>query len=149
MAAEDIGNADPRALQLALNAAEAYDRLGSPEGDLALAQAVTYLALAPKSNASYLAWKQAKAFVKQHGTAPVPLHLRNAPAKLMEQMGYGAEYRYAHNEEGGFAAGETYFPEGMKPPEFYRPVERGLEIRIAEKLRELRALNGRGQGTNP
>lgn len=138
MASEDIGNADPRALQLALNAAEAYDRLGSPEGELALAQAVTYLTLAPKSNAAYLAWNQAKAFVKQHGSRPVPLHLRNAPAKLMKEMGYGIEYRYAHDEPDAYAAGQTYFPDGIKPPRWYQPTDRGLDIKLGEKLAALR-----------
>ncbi len=134
MASEDIGNADPRALQLALNAAEAYDRLGSPEGELALAQAATYLTLAPKSNAAYLAWNRAKAFVKQDISRPVPMHLRNAPAKLMKQMGYGAEYRYAHDEPDAYAAGQTYFPEGVSPPQWYRPTNRGLDIKLGEKL---------------
>ena len=141
MTSEDIGNADPRALQLALNAAEAYDRLGSPEGELALAQAVTYLTLAPKSNAAYLAWSQAKAFVKQDGTRPVPLHLRNAPAKLMKQMGYGAEYRYAHDEPNAYAAGQSYFPEGVSPPQWYQPTDRGLDIKLGEKLTWLRSLD--------
>lgn len=141
MASEDIGNADPRALQLALNAAEAYDRLGSPEGELALAQAVTYLTLAPKSNASYVAWNQAKAFVKQDGSRPVPLHLRNAPAKLMKEMGYGAEYRYAHDEPDAYAAGQTYFPEGIATPQWYQPTDRGLEIKLSEKLAWLRSLD--------
>ncbi|HYF43321.1 MAG TPA: replication-associated recombination protein A [Ramlibacter sp.] len=141
MASEDIGLADPRALRLALDAAETYERLGTPEGELALAECVIYLAMAPKSNAVYKAFNEAKAFVKKDGTRPVPLHLRNAPTKLMKDLDYGRDYRYAHDEEGGFAAGETYFPEGMEAPSFYRPVERGLEIRIAEKLRELRKLN--------
>jgi putative ATPase len=141
MASEDIGLADPRALRLALDAAETYERLGTPEGELALAECVIYLAMAPKSNAVYTAFNEAKAFVKKDGTRPVPLHLRNAPTKLMKDLDYGRDYRYAHNEEGGFAAGETYFPEGMEPPEFYRPVDRGLEIRIADKLRELKKLN--------
>jgi putative ATPase len=143
MASEDIGLADPRALRLALDAAEVYERLGSPEGELALAECVVYLAIAPKSNAVYTAFNEAKALVRKDGTRPVPLHLRNAPTKLMKDLDYGKGYRYAHDEEGGFAAGETYFPEGMDPPTFYRPVERGLEGRIAEKLRELRALNER------
>ena len=141
MAAEDIGLADPRALRLALDAAEVYERLGSPEGELALAECVVYLAMAPKSNAVYNAFNEAKAFVRKDGTRPVPMHLRNAPTQLMKDLAYGKGYRYAHNEEGGFAAGENYLPEGMAPPGFYRPVERGLEIRIAEKLRELRRLN--------
>ncbi len=141
MAAEDIGLADPRALRLALDAAEVYERLGSPEGELALAECVVYLAMAPKSNAVYNAFNEAKAFVRKDGTRPVPMHLRNAPTQLMKDLSYGKGYRYAHDEEGGFAAGENYLPEGMKPPGFYRPVERGLEIRIGEKLRELRRLN--------
>jgi putative ATPase len=141
MASEDIGLADPRALRLALDAAEVYERLGSPEGELALAECVVYLAVAPKSNAVYKAYNEARAFVKQDGTRPVPMHLRNAPTKLMKELNYGKGYRYAHDEAGGFAAGEKYLPEGMPPPGFYRPVERGLEIKIAEKLRTLRSLN--------
>jgi putative ATPase len=149
MAVEDIGLADPRALRLALDAADVYERLGSPEGEIALAECLVYLAVAPKSNAVYAAYNEARALVRKDGTRPVPLHLRNAPTRLMNDLGYGKEYRYAHDEAGGFAAGEDYFPEGMKKPQFYRPVERGLEIRIAEKLRELRALNAARQGTNP
>ncbi|WP_427915155.1 replication-associated recombination protein A [Ramlibacter sp. MMS24-I3-19] len=141
MASEDIGLADPRALRLALDAAETYERLGSPEGELALAECVVYLAMAPKSNAVYTAFNEAKAFVKRDGTRPVPMHLRNAPTKLMKDLDYGKGYRYAHDEEGGFAAGETYFPDGMQAPAFYRPVDRGLELRIGEKLRELKARN--------
>jgi len=141
MASEDIGNADPRALQLALNAVEAYDRLGSPEGELALAQAATYLALAPKSNASYLAWNQAKEFVRQDGSQAVPLHLRNAPAKLMKQMGYGEAYRYAHDEPDAYAAGQSYFPDDVEPQQWYRPTDRGLEAKIGEKLAWLRSLD--------
>jgi len=141
MATEDIGLADPRALRLALDAAEVYERLGTPEGELALAECVVYLAMAPKSNAVYVAYNEARALVKRDGTRPVPLHLRNAPTKLMKDLDYGKDYRYAHDEEGAFAAGESYFPEGMKPPQFYRPVDRGLEIRIAARLSELRALN--------
>ena len=141
MASEDIGLADPRALRLALDAAETYERLGTPEGELALAECVLYLAMAPKSNAVYAAFNEAKAFVRKDGTRPVPMHLRNAPTQLMKDLDYGKDYRYAHSEAGGFAAGETYFPEGMAPLEFYRPVERGLEIRIADKLRELKKLN--------
>jgi putative ATPase len=141
MASEDIGLADPRALRLALDAAEVYERLGTPEGELALAECVVYLAIAPKSNAVYKAFNEAKAFVKKDGTRPVPMHLRNAPTQLMKQLDYGKGYRYAHDEEQGFAAGERYLPDGMAEPDFYRPVERGLEIRIAEKLRELRKLN--------
>ena len=141
MASEDIGLADPRALRLALDAAETYERLGTPEGELALAECVVYLAMAPKSNAVYNAYNEARAFIKKDGTRPVPLHLRNAPTQLMKDLAYGKEYRYAHDEEGAFAAGENYFPEGMKAPQFYRPVDRGLEIRIAEKLRSLRQRN--------
>ena len=141
MASEDIGLADPRALRLALDAAETYERLGTPEGELALAECVVYLAMAPKSNAVYNAFNEAKAFIRQDGTRPVPLHLRNAPTKLMKDLDYGKNYRYAHDEEEGFAAGENYFPDGMAPPQFYRPVERGLEIRIAEKLAALRERN--------
>jgi putative ATPase len=141
MAAEDIGLADPRALRLALDAAEVYERLGTPEGELALAECVIYLAMAPKSNAVYNAFNEAKALIRKDGTRPVPLHLRNAPTKLMKDLDYGKDYRYAHNEEGGFAAGENYFPEGMQPPRFYRPVDRGLEIRIGQKLEELKKLN--------
>ena len=142
MATEDIGLADPRALRLALDAAETYERLGSPEGELALAEAVVYLAVAPKSNAVYQAYNEARAFVKKDGTRPVPLHLRNAPTKLMKDLDYGRDYRYAHDEEDAFAAGERYFPEGMEPqPRFYHPAPRGLEIRIGEKLEELRVRN--------
>ena len=141
MAAEDIGLADPRALRMALDAAEVYERLGSPEGELALAECVVYLAVAPKSNAVYKAYNEVKAFVKKDGTRPVPMHLRNAPTQLMKDLSYGKGYRYAHDEEGGFAAGENYLPEGMHNAGFYRPVERGLEIKIAEKLRYLREKN--------
>jgi len=141
MATEDIGLADPRALRLALDAADVYERLGSPEGELALAECLVYLAVAPKSNAVYKAFNEAKAYVKKDGTRPVPMHLRNAPTQLMKDLEYGRGYRYAHDEEGGFAAGETYLPEGMAPPGFYRPMPRGLEIRIADKLDELRRLN--------
>jgi putative ATPase len=141
MATEDIGLADPRALRMALDAAETYERLGTPEGELALAQCVIYLAVAPKSNAVYKAFNEAKALIARDGTRPVPLHLRNAPTQLMKDLDYGKGYRYAHDEEGGFAAGENYFPEGMTPPQFYRPVDRGLELRIAEKLIELKKKN--------
>ncbi len=149
MATEDIGLADPRALRLALDAAEVYERLGSPEGELALAECVVYLAVTAKSNAVYKAFNQARAFVKQDGTRPVPMHLRNAPTRLMKDLEYGKGYRYAHDEEGGFAAGEQYLPDGMHNPGFYKPVRRGLEIRIDEKLRELReknALQGNSRG---
>jgi len=141
MASEDIGLADPRALRLALDAAEVYERLGTPEGELALAECVVYLAIAPKSNAVYKAYNAVRALVKKDSTRPVPMHLRNAPTKLMKELDYGKGYRYAHDEEGGFAAGERYLPEGLEGQVFYEPVERGLEIRIAEKLRELRRLN--------
>jgi putative ATPase len=146
MASEDIGLADPRALRLALDAAEVYERLGSPEGELALAQCVVYLAVAPKSNAVYQAFNETKAFIKKDGTRPVPLHLRNAPTRLMKELDYGKNYRYAHDEEDGFAAGENYFPEGMNAPTFYRPVNRGLEIKIADKLNELKLKNIRKNG---
>jgi putative ATPase len=138
MASEDIGLADPRALQLALQATEVYERLGSPEGELALAQAVVYLAVAPKSNAVYTAWNAMRAFVKQDRTRPVPPHLRNAPTRLMQDLGFGAGYRYAHDEEGGYAAGVSYWPEGLPPQRLYAPVPRGLELRIRERLAELR-----------
>ncbi|WP_311223755.1 MULTISPECIES: replication-associated recombination protein A [unclassified Acidovorax] len=141
MASEDIGLADPRALRLALDAAEVYERLGTPEGELALAECVIYLAVAPKSNAVYKAYNAVRAHIKKEGTQPVPMHLRNAPTKLMKQLDYGKGYRYAHDEEGGFAAGETYLPDGMEPPNFYQPVARGLEIKIAQKMDELRARN--------
>lgn len=138
MAWEDIGLADPRAIQLCNDAAQTYERLGSPEGELALAQAVLYLAVAAKSNAGYRAYNAARAFVKQDGSRDVPLHLRNAPTRLMKQLDYGKNYRYAHEEEDGYAAGENYFPDGMPPVDFYQPVERGLEAKIAEKLAQLR-----------
>jgi putative ATPase len=141
MASEDIGLADPRALSIAVTAAEVYERLGSPEGELALAECVIYLAVAPKSNAVYKAFNEAKALIKKDGTRPVPMHLRNAPTQLMKELDYGKNYRYAHDEEDGFAAGESYFPEGLIAPAFYRPVQRGLEIRIAEKLLALRSKN--------
>ena len=138
MASEDIGLADPRALRICLDAAEVYERLGSPEGELALAEALVYLAVAAKSNAVYQAFNAAKAFVKKDGTRPVPLHLRNAPTQLMKQLDYGKAYRYAHDEPNAYAAGESYLPDGMSRPGWYRPVPRGLEIRIADKLALLR-----------
>ncbi len=141
MAWEDIGLADPRALQLCNDAAATYERLGSPEGELALAQAVLYLAVAAKSNAGYVAYNAARAFVGQDASREVPLHLRNAPTKLMKQLDYGKDYRYAHDEADGYAAGENYFPDGMPPVSFYEPVARGLEAKIAEKLAHLRALD--------
>jgi len=141
MATEDIGNADPRALRLALDAWETYDRLGSPEGELTLAQAVVFLACAAKSNAVTKAMAAASRDVKRFGSLDVPPHLRNAPTKLMKELGHGEGYRYAHDEEGAFAAGQTYFPEGMPEHSYYKPVDRGLEQRIAEKLRRLRSMN--------
>jgi putative ATPase len=141
MASEDIGNADPRGLELALNAWETYERLGSPEGELAIAQAVAYLAVAAKSNAIYTAYKQAMRAAKDSGSLDVPMHLRNAPTTLMKEMDYGKNYRYAHDEENAYAAGETYFPEALGELVFYHPVNRGLEIKIGEKLTQLRALD--------
>ena len=141
MAWEDIGLADPRAMQITNDAAQTYERLGSPEGELALAQAVIYLAMAAKSNAGYNAYNQAMAYVKQDKSREVPVHLRNAPTKLMKELGYGHAYRYAHDEPHAYAAGETYLPEGMQEPDWYRPTERGLEAKIAEKLAFLRALD--------
>ena len=141
MATEDIGLADPRALRLALDACETYERLGSPEGELALAEAVLYLACAAKSNAAYSAYNAARAFVAEDGTRPVPMHLRNAPTKLMKELGYGDAYRYAHDEPDAYAAGEDYLPEGMARPGWYRPTERGLEARIRDKLEMLRGLD--------
>ncbi|MBO0941573.1 replication-associated recombination protein A [Acidovorax temperans] len=134
MAWEDIGLADPRAMQIANDAALTYERLGSPEGELALGQAVIYLSVAAKSNAGYNAYNQAKAFVRQDKSREVPVHLRNAPTKLMKELGYGHEYRYAHDEPNAYAAGETYLPEGMKEPGWYQPTPRGLEAKISEKL---------------
>ena len=141
MASEDIGLADPRALRMALDATEVYERLGSPEGELALAQAVVFLATAAKSNAVYAAWNEARALVKADGTRPVPLRLRNAPTALMKQLDHGRGYRYAHDEVDAFAAGENYFPDGLGAPQFYRPTTRGLEAQIAEKLARLRDAN--------
>ena len=141
MAVEDIGLADPRALRLALDATEVYERLGSPEGELALAEATVYLAMAPKSNAVYAAWNAVTALVKSDGTRPVPAQLRNAPTQLMKQLGHGAGYRYAHDEAGGVAAGERYLPDGLPQQQFYEPAPRGLEQRLGERLAELRALN--------
>ncbi|MEI7784835.1 MAG: replication-associated recombination protein A [Betaproteobacteria bacterium] len=138
MAWEDIGLADPRALQIANDAALTYERLGSPEGELALGQAVIYLAVAAKSNAGYNAFNQARAFIKQDKSREVPAHLRNAPTKLMKELGHGQHYRYAHDEPDAYAAGQTYLPEGMKEPQWYQPVPRGLEIQIADKLQQLR-----------
>jgi putative ATPase len=141
MAWEDIGLADPRAMQIANDAALTYERLGSPEGELALAQAVIYLAVAPKSNAGYKAYNEAKAFIKKDKSREVPVHLRNAPTKLMKELGHGREYRYAHDEPDAYAAGETYLPDGLAAPNWYQPVPRGLESKIAEKLAYLRKLD--------
>jgi putative ATPase len=141
MASEDIGNADPRALEIALAAWDVQERLGSPEGELAIAQAVVYLAVAAKSNAVYVAFGEAMAGARGSGSLEVPVHLRNAPTRLMKELGYGREYRYAHDEPGGYAAGETYLPEGLGDPRYYRPTDRGLEAKIGEKLDRLRALD--------
>ncbi|MER1968420.1 replication-associated recombination protein A [Castellaniella sp. GW247-6E4] len=141
MAWEDIGLADPRALQIANDAAATYERLGSPEGELALGQAVIYLAIAAKSNAGYMAYNQARAFVRQDKSREVPVHLRNAPTKLMKELGYGHEYRYAHDEPNAYAAGETYLPDGVSDPAWYQPAPRGLEVKIAEKMAFLRKLD--------
>ena len=145
MAWEDVGLADPRAARMALDAAETYERLGSPEGELALAQAVLYLAVAPKSNAGYIAWNEARAFVGKDVSRPVPEHLRNAPTRLMKDLGYGRDYRYAHDEPEAYAAGEDYFPDGMPSVAWYEPSERGLEARIREKLAHLRELDRRAK----
>lgn len=142
MAVEDIGLADPRALQLAIDAWQAYDRLGTPEGELALANAVVYLACAPKSNAAYVGYGEARADVEKHGTLEVPMHLRNAPTRLMKDLGYGAGYRYAHDEPEGYAAGERYLPDELAERRYYRPVDRGLELRIREALERLRGKPG-------
>jgi len=141
MASEDIGNADPRALDIALGAWDVQERLGSPEGELALAQAVIYMACAAKSNASYKAFKAAKATAQEEGSHEVPLHIRNAPTQLMKDMDYGADYRYAHDEPEAYIAGENYFPEALKDKRFYFPVERGLEVKIKEKMAYLRKLD--------
>ncbi|MGK8436411.1 replication-associated recombination protein A [Ectopseudomonas hydrolytica] len=141
MASEDIGNADPRALTLCLNAWDVQERLGSPEGELAVAQAIVYLACAPKSNAVYMAFKAAMRDAAEQGSQEVPLHLRNAPTKLMKQLGYGEEYRYAHDEPDAYAAGEDYFPEALEPRQYYDPVPRGLELKIRDKLQHLRNLD--------
>jgi putative ATPase len=141
MAWEDIGIADPRAMQMANDAATTFERLGSPEGELALAQAVIYLAMAPKSNAGYNAYNEARAFIKRDRSREVPVHLRNAPTKLMKELGYGHEYRYAHDEPHAYAAGETYLPDGIAEPGWYRPTDRGLEGKIGDKLKWLRQLD--------
>ncbi len=149
MASEDIGNADPRALQLALNAWDVQERLGSPEGDLAIAQAVVYMAVAPKSNAVYKAFGMARRDAKENGSLEVPNHLRNAPTQLMKELGYGKEYRYAHDEPDAYAAGEQYFPEEMKPQTYYTPVDRGLEQRIKERLQYFRSLDKQDPAQEP
>ncbi len=146
MASEDIGLADPRALRITLDAAETYERLGTPEGELALAEAVVYLAIAPKSNAVYKAFNEVKAFIKQDQSRPVPVHLRNAPTRLMKELGYGKAYRYAHDEPNAYAAGEQYLPDGLEDQRWYEPVPRGLELRIADKLAELRRLDDEAAG---
>ena len=146
MASEDVGLADPRALEIATRAAQVYERLGSPEGELALAECVVYLAVAPKSNAVYVAWGEARRFVSTDASRPVPLRLRNAPTRLMKELGYGKDYRYAHDEEGGHAAGESYLPDGMQPPGWYRPTDRGLEAKIRDKLAWLRSRDKEPRG---
>jgi putative ATPase len=148
MAIEDVGLADPRALRLALDACETYERLGSPEGELALAQAAIYLACAPKSNAAYVAYNEARSFVQSDKSRPVPEHLRNAPTKLMKELGYGRTYRYAHDEPDAYAAGENYLPDGVGDVQFYRPTPRGLEGKIAEKLAHLRELDVKAKKKN-
>jgi putative ATPase len=149
MATEDVGLADPRALSVALDAVATYERLGSPEGELALAEAVVYLACAPKSNAVYTAWNAARSFVEKDGTRPVPLHLRNAPTKLMKALGHGRTYRYAHDEPEAYAAGEDYFPEDMPRPNFYHPTPRGAEERLGAKLAHLRELDAQAKKRRP
>lgn len=147
MASEDIGNADPRALTIALDAWDVQLRLGSPEGELAIAQAIVYLAVAAKSNAVYLAWKSALADAAAHGSLEVPVHLRNAPTRLMKELGYGHDYRYAHDEPEGYAAGESYLPDELTGRRYYQPVNRGLENRIGERLDYLAALDRTATGT--
>ena len=149
MASEDIGNADPRALRLALDAWETQERLGSPEGELAIAQAIVYLACCAKSNAVYAAFNAALDDARKSGSLEVPVHLRNAPTRLMKGLGYGRDYRYAHDEPDAYAAGENYFPDGLEGRRYYQPVERGLEAKIAEKLRQLRALDAEARGKDP
>jgi putative ATPase len=147
VASEDIGNADPRALSLTLEAWQAYQRLGSPEGELALAQVTLYLALAPKSNAAYMAFKAVMKEARERGSLEVPMHLRNAPTKLMKELDYGKGYRYAHDEPDAFAAGEAYLPDALLGQQWYQPVERGFEIRLKEKLNQLRALNSQARSS--
>jgi putative ATPase len=149
MSVEDVGLADPRALEIALNASEVYERLGTPEGELALAECVVYLAVAAKSNAVYAAYGAVKAFISEDGTRPVPMHIRNAPTKLMKGLGYGKDYRYAHDEEEGYAAGETYLPDGVDPHQWYQPTDRGLEAKIGEKLAHLRERDAQARKKKP
>jgi putative ATPase len=146
MASEDIGLADPRALRIALDACETYERLGSPEGELALAEATLYLAVAPKSNAAYTAYNTVRALIRDDKSRPVPEHLRNAPTRMMKDLGYGRDYRYAHEETDAYAAGENYFPEGLERQKFYTPTERGLEAKIRARLAELRELDDASRG---
>ena len=141
MASEEVGNADPRALDVAVNAWETYERLGSPEGELTIAHAISYVASAPKSNAVYMAYKRAMAAAQASGSLDVPVHLRNAPTKLMQEQGFGIEYRYSHDEPGAYSPGQKYFPDELGEQVFYEPVERGLEIKIAQKLKHLRELD--------
>jgi putative ATPase len=148
MASEDIGLADTHALRLALDAVETYERLGHPEGELALAQAVLYLACAPKSNGVYLAYNKAQKFVGANPSSPVPEHLRNAPTRLMKDLGFGKAYRYAHDEPDAYAAGEDYFPQGMSAPRFYDPTSRGFEIKLKERLQYLRELDTQARKRN-
>jgi putative ATPase len=148
MAVEDVGLADPRAMEVAVHATEVYERLGSPEGELALAECVVYLAVAAKSNAVYRAYGAARAFVAEDGSRPVPLHMRNAPTRLMRNLGFGEGYRYAHDEAEAYAAGEGYLPEGMQAPHWYQPTDRGLEAKIREKLAHLRALDAEARKKN-
>jgi putative ATPase len=143
MATEDIGLADPRALDITLAAADVYERLGSPEGELALAEAVIFLAISAKSNAVYTAYNAVRAFIAQDESRPVPMHIRNAPTKLMKTLGMGKDYRYVHDEDEGYAAGESYLPDGMARPGWYQPTARGLEAKIREKLAHLRELDGK------
>jgi putative ATPase len=149
MASEDIGNADPRALEVALAAWDVLERLGSPEGELAIAQAVVYLAVAPKSNAVYTAFDAAMADARAGGSQEVPIHLRNAPTRLMKELGHGRDYRYAHDEPGAYAAGETYFPDTLGERRYYQPTDRGLEAKIREKLARLRQLDAAARGKDP
>ncbi|MGH8750963.1 MAG: replication-associated recombination protein A [Burkholderiales bacterium] len=149
MAVEDVGLADPRALRVTLDACEVYERLGTPEGELALAQAVVYLASTAKSNAVYMAYNDARRFIREDKSRPVPVHLRNAPTKMMKEMGFGKDYRYAHDEPEAYAAGENYFPDGMDAQNFYQPTAHGLEAKITERLQHLRALDVKAKTKKP